>query len=442
MSFSSFPARSVVRIGLSFSAVAAGLWLCVGVRAAPELVTAGLVARLAAELRTNNPSLRALSARETAAQLHAAGTRRWADPQFQAGGAAYRTAGMARDNGDVFYGLQQTLPLLGKEKAAQALNDASARAATTLLESRFTELRRDLAVALFEEAFQRESLELARQDLAWLDAQHASVQTRLASGRESAAPVLRLENEQSRRRLDLTNATARLADADAAVRRLLGRTDDLPAGDFALPPVANAVTFGESLVRVAEASEPMARTRHSETELAARTLDATRRSGRPDIAAGIQAYQYTGDGGIAQGMLSVSLNLPWFNRARYKRDIQRDGARLDASRLEEADTQAEVRLEVHRLVTAIDAARREALLYRDDIRPRTLAALRSLEAAWIPGGMDLRDLLETRRQLVEADRSAARATTDYWDAVSQLLLCCGLEDLESLNTMAPASKKP
>lgn len=409
--------------------------------AAPEVVDAALIARLGGEMRTAHPALRALQARVESARHAAEGTRRWADPMATAGGAAYRDAAMARENGDLIYGVQQTLPVMGKEKAARAVAGTELAAAETRLESRFAELRRDLAVALVNAAYEREAVGFIRSDLAWLDAREATARARLASGREPLAQLLMLENERARMRVELTNALTRLDDAHAAVRRALGRTNDVAAGEFVLPPVGGEIVADDRLVRIAEAADPSVRNLRAEGRVSAATLKATRRSARPDLSLGVQGYQFTGDGGFAQGMFTVSMNLPWFNRANYRRDVRRDEAKVEANRLEESDAASEVRRVVHRLVAELASARRTALLYRDDIRPRTTTTLRAIEASWMPGGSELRDLLETRRQLVEADRQAARATADYWAAVHELLLCCGLDDLESLVSPSTPTRK-
>jgi outer membrane protein TolC len=422
-------------LGLLFGAASR---LC----AEPEPVTAELVARLAEEMRHQHPALRATDSRVEAAQAAAAGTRRWANPEFQAGVGVYRYADMARENGDVFYGVQQNLPVLGKERAARVVAETELAAARVRVETRFTELRRDLALGLFEAAYRRQVVDTVRQDLDWLASLHVNARARLAVGKDSAVTLLRLENEQARRQLDLTNRLAELAEIQISLQRALGRTNGASPGEFSLPPVGDEFPVGPVLIRLAETSDPVSRTRAAERQVAEATVEATRKSARPDVGIGAQAYQYTGDGGIAQGMFTVNLSLPWFNRANYRRDLRRDEARREASRHEEAEAQADVRREVARLSTALASARRSARAYQGELRSRTEATLRLLEVSWTSGGAELRDLLEVRRQLVETDREALRATADYWRTLSELLLCCGLEDAETLRAALETGTEP
>ena len=438
-------------------------WLCcVAVRAEPEpppeVVTADLVRRLSEQMRERHPELRGLADASRAERLNAEGTRRWADPDVMAGGALYRYADMARENGDVYYGVEQKLPVMGKEKAARALAESNAVAAGVRVEARFAELRRDLAVKLFIAAAARSEAVLVAADVAWLEAQVRLGRTRVASGTEPAAMVLRMENELDRRRLDWTNAVARRRDAEQAVEFQVSRSgvgqgkdsrtgvsSGVPSGNWSLatgnsqswslPPVADAVPFGPVLVRFAERAEPEVLRREREIGVASAAVQVTRRSQRPDLAVGVQSYHDSATGTAAQGMLTVTMSVPWFNRANYRRDLERDRARMASAEAQAEDARLQVRREVHRLVTQIDAGRREAVLMRDVLLPRTRRLQDSLEGLWASGRGELRDLLEVRRQRIEAEMAEVRATAEYWMAVSELLLCCGLEDLETVREL-------
>jgi outer membrane protein TolC len=270
--------------------------------------------------------------------------------------------------------------------------------------------------------------------------------------------VLRLENDLDRRRLDWTNAVARKRDAEAAVEFQVSGTgvssggsergeasNVAPSGSWqlatgnspswSLPPVADAVPFGPVLVRFAERAEPEVLRREREIGVAAAAVQVTRRSQRPDLAVGVQSFHESATGAAAQGMLTVTMSVPWFNRGNYRRDLERERARLASAEAQAEDARLQVRREVHRLVTQIDVGRREALLMRDVVLPRTRRLQESLEGLWTSGRAELRDLLEVRRQRIEAEMAEVRATSEYWMAVSELLLCCGLEDLETVREL-------
>ena len=58
-----------------------------------------------------------------------------------------------------------------------------------------------------------------------------------------------------------------------------------------------------------------------------------------------------------------------------------------------------------------------------------------MEGLWTSGRAELRYRRAVRRQRVEAEKAEVRATAEYWMAVSELLLCCGLEDLETVREL-------
>jgi cobalt-zinc-cadmium efflux system outer membrane protein len=94
-----------------------------------------------------------------------------------------------------------------------------------------------------------------------------------------------------------------------------------------------------------------------------------------------------------------------------------------------------LRAEVHHLAARVDNARREAVLYRDQIIPRSEQALRSAEAAWQASRDAFRDVLDARRMLIDARTMYVRAVAEQYIAMSELILCCGIGDLEALEML-------
>ena len=91
-----------------------------------------------------------------------------------------------------------------------------------------------------------------------------------------------------------------------------------------------------------------------------------------------------------------------------------------------------MREEVHQLTVKIDAARREALLYREQIIPRSQSALDSARSGWESNRSTFRDVLDARRMLLDGRLMYTRAVAEQYQMLSELVLCCGLGDMESL----------
>jgi outer membrane protein TolC len=166
-------------------------------------------------------------------------------------------------------------------------------------------------------------------------------------------------------------------------------------------------------------------------------VQQARRDRYPDVSVELEGRNYTGNGEFRQGMALMSINLPWFNSGKYRERIRKESAMKDMAEQELADYRLELRAEVHGLTLKIEAARREALLYRDEIVPRTETALASARSAWESGSGMFRDLLESRRMLLEARTMQTRATREQYIELADLVLCCGLGDMEALFMLQP-----
>jgi hypothetical protein len=126
-------------------------------------------------------------------------------------------------------------------------------------------------------------------------------------------------------------------------------------------------------------------------------------------------------------MMTLRVSFPWFNRTKYQKDYERDLAKKQAAEQQREDLEQTVREEVHHLTVDVDNARREALLYSDEIAVRAEQALSSRLVEWETGKGMLRDVFEARRMALEAQSMAARAAV------------VGASPAASAATSAPAS---
>lgn len=417
-------------IGLSASI--AGTAETNAVRLTPAYLNA-----LAEEMRTNHPALRAVESRAHAAMLNTNTVRTWDDPMFKFGGVTASSRGSKlRDDGDLVYGLEQKLPLFGKAQATRLVAVTGAETEAARATYQFQILRRDLAKAVFRTALADRVVEIGSQDLVWLDTMVATTEERYRAGTATQVELLRVQNERAKRADQLRTETDRRDHQRVSVNRLLNRDLSTPLPRLELPPPAASIAYNQKLLDYAEKFEPRLRVMRREVQQAEASVAATRKSRLPDVSAGIEGRQYSGDGGFREGMFTVSLSLPWFNRGKYRSDVARDEARLQAAGFDAADYQLSVREEVHALTVNIDASRREALLYRDEILPRSRQALESAHANWLASrGMSF-DVMEARRMLLEAQLMSARAVSEQYQLLSELVLCCGLGDLEALETIS------
>lgn len=398
------------------------------------LVTPAFLNQLAAEMRTNHPALTAARARTNAAAAGVAAVRTWDDPMVRVGGMASDT--MKRmDDGDIIYGAEQKLPLWGKPALARRVAHAELSVESANAEYQVQLLRGELAKAVFRAALAEEAVDVGAQDLRWLQTISESVEGKYRTGEATLVEVLKAQNERTARATQLRTDEENLSHARFAINRLLNRDLLSPWPALRLPEVFTQVRYSEQLAAFSMKYQPKLRMMREQVQQAQVMVDATRRARLPDVSLGVESRNYSGNGDWRQAEVMLSFNLPLFNAGKYRSDIRRDEARRKAAEADAADYELSLREEVHSLTVKIDAARREALAYHDEIIPRSESALESARAGWESGKAMFRDVLEARRMLLDSRLAYARAVTEQYQMLSDLVLCCGIGDLEALQML-------
>lgn len=404
---------------------------------APVALTPQFISRFDGELRANNPALAAAGERAAAAAHSLAAVRVWPDPTARAAFMRGDNNAMMRgDEGDLLYGVEQKLPLWGIPGATRRAARAELAVAGAGVELRFQALRASLARALFRAALAGETIAVGEQDLVWVERTRAAAEARYRGGGGALAEVLRLQNERARVADQLITARDRLAQEHAAINRLLNRPSSSPWPPLTLPAPLPPIRFGERLVSFAIRHAPDLRGMREEIRAAGAAADKVRRERHPEVSVGVDNRADSRTGAWRQTEVMLNVSLPFFNRARYRADFAREQARHRAAELDLADAELALREELHGLAVEIDAARRETLLYRDEIIPRSERALAAAEAAWQSGAGMFLDVLESRRALLDARLMSARALSEHWERLADLALRCGLANLEALETLA------
>ena len=371
---------------------------------------------LAAEARTNHPALRAAGLRADAAVWNASGVRAWEDPTAKFGVMGADRAKRA-DDGDLIYGVEQKLPLFGK---AQATRDvAQAEATTQRHEALFrgVQLRRDLFKQALKVALAERTVELARDDLASLDLLATTTEDKYRNGSATQVEVLTSQNERARRANLLRTDESLLQAEKASLERLVNRPTHSVWPRFLLPAAATNLPPVELMVEHATTMAPQLDVMRGSLRQAEMSVKLARKQRLPDVTIGLDGRQYSGTGNFREAELTAGLSLPWGNRSRYAADLKREQLKADAAQLDIADMQLGLREEITRLATQIENARREALLYRDDIIPRSEQAVEAARVNWLNNRGALRDVLETRRMWIESHAMEARAVCLIWRSI-------------------------
>lgn len=400
------------------------------------VLSSAFIDRLAEEFRTNHPALRAADARADAAVWNAAGIRTWEDPMAKFGVmGAERERRM--DDGDLLYGIEQKLPVFGKPQAAR---DAAQSEATTQRHEamfRAVTLRNALTKQLVKVASAERTLEFSRTDLASLDTIVASTEEKYRNGFATQVEALQSQNERARRANLLRTEENLLAAERASLNRYLNRPVDAPWPRLLLPPIITNLPPVALMIEHSTTMAPQIDVARASLRQAEASIRLAQKQRLPDMTVGLEGRQYADTGEFREGVVMLGLSIPWGNRGRYNADIKREQRKAEAAQFEIADMQLSLRDEITRLAIQVDNAAREATLYRADIIPRTEQTLAGAQANWLNARGTLRDVLEARRMLLDAQVMETRATAEQHTMIADLLLHCGLNDLQELSIRHP-----
>ncbi|HEX3800485.1 MAG TPA: TolC family protein [Verrucomicrobiae bacterium] len=401
------------------------------------LIFPGFINRLVEEARTNNPALKASDSRARAAALNAEAIRSWEDPTASFGVNVFSAQGFATsENGDLVYGVQQKLPLWGMPDLNRKV--ASSKISTREAETdfHFQQVRRDLIKALAATALAERVVDVDEQDLTWLKATAQAVEAKYRAGQTDAGDALQLQNEVALRTDELLTDQLELHHGWFALNRLLNREATSAWPLLQLPAVAPTVPYSAKLIALGLTNEPELKILEGEVQQARASAELTRRTRLPDVGLGVQGWQYSGDGGFRQGAFTVSFSLPWLNESKYRKDYERERETQRAAEQDRENQTLIVQEELHHLTVDLDAARRKALLYQNEIAVRARQALADKLAAWETGRVALREVLDAHRDALDAQLMAARSIAAQYQTLADLLLWTGLDGFDALVPLA------
>jgi cobalt-zinc-cadmium efflux system outer membrane protein len=401
-------------------------------------ITPELIDHLMVEAKSRNPGLEAAGARTDAAAEAVGSVRIWEDPTFSFGLWRSSSQGFsASEEGNIIYGIDQKLPVFGRPGLARDVAEAAAAREQLNADFEVQELRRDLTKALLELALDDRGLELAKDDLRWLEVTVTTLDSRYRVGKSSQVEWLKAQTERAKAASELTTLESRRDHQEVLVNRLLNRELHSQWPAVQLPGIAAPMPDDDQLIDAALGYAPKLKVLRQETAESEAAAKLTSRQRLPEIGVGAQARQYSGDGGIREGTLTVSFTLPWINGRRYDSDLRRDRAKSRAAERDAADYELGVREEVHHLTVDFDAARRQAVLYRDEIIPLTEQTLSSAQSAWESNLGAYRDVLEAHRMLVENRLVLAQSNVEQAGKMADLTFLTGIRDYSSLKEDNP-----
>lgn len=327
--------------------------------------------------------------------------------------------------------LGQQFPWFGKLAARKGIALKQAAATGEMYEAQKAEVVRQVKLAFYNLAYIDRALAITREDLSVLQHYEDLAQARYSQGVGLQQAVIKLQAEITRDRNRLDRLQIQRTDAEAALNALVDRPQATPIPALPLPPRPPVVIRYDDLYARGRENRPEIRAALLQIESEEKRIDLAHRNYWPDVMvsggfvnvnkrsdlAGILVPP--DDNGKNIYSASVTLNLP-IRRRKYDaalieatedRIAAREGYRNAVNQME-----ASVRATGFQIQTLTDQIR----LFERTLIPQSEQALQSSESAYSTGMVDVLDLLDSERVLLDVRLGLAQMESEYWKSLAEM----------------------
>ncbi|HEU5358136.1 MAG TPA: TolC family protein [Gemmatimonadales bacterium] len=251
----------------------------------------------------------------------------------------------------------------------------------------------------------------------------AKTRARFDAGAVARIDVVKAQVAVAQARNQLIANDRDIANARAALNRLIGRVLGAPIRTADTLAVPGGLPDLDSLVAVAVVTRPEVQGMAAQMRGASAAASLAQQYFLPDVSLGVSKNLVAGSPDTYTFALGFSVPLLFWNHQRGEvaeaRHHQRE---LDASA---RDLAAQVEQEVRAAWAAADAAIKQAVYVRDQLLPEAREAYRIVSVNYGLGGASSLDVLSAKADLLDAETQYTDALGAANDAVAQLEVAVG-----------------
>jgi len=246
---------------------------------------------------------------------------------------------------------------------------------------------------------------------------------KLGTGSATRSDSLRSLVTLGNARVQLVNAQAQRAQAEASLGRLIGAPGRVAASDDSSFYQVLTVIDTLELGRRALEESPRVQSAVASRDAARATLSAARSSYWPTLSLG-GSYNYNGSNQndyelFNQRQVSVSLSWPLFNRFNRERNVTIQESALDVSEAQADDARRQVQASLTAQLAELEASRLRIEITQISVRAAE-EDLRVQQERYRLGVATIVELLTSQESLDQAQVDAVNARFDYLRAKAQI----------------------
>lgn len=355
---------------------------------------------LRAAVRVEHPSLAAARAKLRAAEAAVRGVRLWEDPMAGVSFTAAE-ADMRRDEGDLMFSFEQTLPRRKLYEAERSKMKAERSMTAADLEATALKLETLAAQTVIELALADEMIAIDAGQLSWAERMAENARERLKNPDGTASEALRMESELAQEKQRLTSNRLMRQRLAKQLNILLGKPADSPWGPLKLPAEAAVALPLEEMMTKVSAHNPMLHALGSAAEASGADVEIAQRESKPVFSLGVDSRIYSG-GDFREAAIGAKMTIPLFNRSIYRARVDRANENREAALKQMEAVERELRSDLAMAHTDAENAALQAATFAKEVIPRAEKAAQSTETAWITSKANLLELLEAQRAVLNA----------------------------------------
>jgi cobalt-zinc-cadmium efflux system outer membrane protein len=389
----------------------------------------------------NNPAIKTARAKWESARQRIPQAAAWEDPKLTVNSLLGRFVDISR-NGftDQMVTVEQMIPLTGKNRSKERIAAAEAVASFEDFRRQQLDIISKTKASYFRLANLYLLLDLNDQEEAALSQTLDASKAKFEVGTQSQADYLTADVERQKIIETRRDLEQRLSDEQTKLKVLMNRDPFSPLGrpvsTESLPPGLSP----ERLRRLTLENRPEVRQAQSMVIGASAKVELAKREWIPDPSISLQAQHYNaGRQAVSELNAGVSIDLPWFNRKKYRageREAQSDLLAAQQS-LEGAQTEAIGMLRDQ--LQKIETMHHHIELYRDRLLPSARQTVSSYQADYETDKATLIQVLTSENNLRELETMYNQDLTDYRVAIAELESLVGT-DLNVRAQSSPSSK--
>jgi cobalt-zinc-cadmium efflux system outer membrane protein len=412
---------------LPFVAIALLFGLALPAAAQNDVASDVSLADLIQEALTRNPDVIRAQQRVEAMRARVPQAGALPDPMMMTGvvnegrPVPFETLGTA-DFSEVYVGIRQDLPFPGKRGLREEVAGRDADAEAWVYESARRRLMASVAADYYDLYAAQAAREIVERNGELLKQIAELARGLLSVGKGTQQDVLDTEVERSHLIERQSLLEAREQTLEAALMRLLGRSEPLHLGRLALLTLTPLPGRLEELFTEADEASPNLREEKERIDAAALRLDLARRDLLPDM--GLQLVYHNRGKRSFDPFYAVewTIALPVYANRKQKKAIEEAAAELGAARSGSAALRAETRYAVTAAYLQASTAERLLHLYDDGLLQQGRLALDSAIAQYDVGKVDFQTVTASWRRLLEDDLLYHEQLAAHEKAVAQIAI--------------------